>query len=389
MAYDTQGNWIPPQEASAWTDVESLRQSLRQRGDITNRELLKDLFDVGDDDWENQDWESQLRDVDRFEILKLYKDDYEDGVGFSDDWGIQFEREQGGDDLNLRDMSSHQERYRALLGDGYDIDYAHYNNNLAYRSTTAQLGNEFGFGDIRAAFSTPRQIRAAKELLDSPGYDWDAAWVKNNAMTYSDQEVEALEDFAKHNQTRHFDSDTNITTYLNPQDSRSLSTKLYEARAAGNYNELKEPGSPQFINVIAGEVPQAEYTPEGARIVTDNDVRQIYQRYWGRDYNSSEAGVGIEQWEIDHWKDQISQNNWSYDTFEQTIANAPEAKAQGVRDLGKAYFNPNAGKEAEITGKLTAEPAPINPPDLTIKSLHQGVRRPTNLGPEFSLSDNT
>ena len=119
-------------------------------------------------------------------------------------------------------------------------------------------------------------------------------------MTYSDDEIEAIEDFKKHNQTRHFDSETNITTYLNPQDSRSLSTKLYEARAAGNYNQLKEPGSPQFINVIAGEVPKAEYTPEGARIVTDNDIRQIYQRYWGRDYNSSEAGVGIEQWEIDH-----------------------------------------------------------------------------------------
>ena len=377
MAYDDQGNWIPPQEASAWTDEETLRQTLRQRGDITNRELLKDLFDAGDDDWENQDWESQLRDVDRFEILKLYKDDYYAGVGFSDDWGIQFEREQGGNDLELDDMSSHQERYRALLGDGYDIDYAHYNNNLAYRSTTAQLGKEFGFEDIRASFSTPRQIRAAKALLDAPGYAWDAAWVQNNAMTYTNGEIEALEDFKKHNQTRHFDSDTNITTYLNPQDSRSLSTKLYEAQQAGNYNQLKEPGSPQFINVIAGEVPQAEYTPEGARIVTDNDVRQIYQRYWGRDYNSSEAGVGIEQWEIDHWKDQISQNNWSYDTFEQTIANAPEAKAQGVRDLGKAYFNPNAGKEAEITGKLTAEPAPINPPDLTIRKVT--VRQPDNI----------
>ena len=39
------------------------------------------------------------------------------------------------------------------------------------------------------------EIRAAKEILDAPGYDWDAAWVQNNAMTYSDQEIEALEDF--------------------------------------------------------------------------------------------------------------------------------------------------------------------------------------------------
>ena len=383
MSYDDQGNWIPPQEASAWTDVESLRQALYQRGDLGHRELLKDLFDVGDDDWENQDWESQLRDIDRFEILKLYKEDYQAGVGFPDDWGIQFEREKGGDDLDLRDMHSAQARYRALLGDGYDIDYAHYNNNLAYRSTTERLGKEFGFADIRASFSTPRQIMAAKAILDEPGYDWDEAWVKNNAMTYSDDEIEALEDFRKHNQTRHFDPETNITTYLNPQDSRSLSTKLYEARAAGNYNQLKEPGSPQFINVIAGEVPKAEYTPEGARIVTDNDIRQIYQRYWGRDYNSSEPGKGIEQWEIDHWKDQIAQNNWTYKTFEETIANAPEAKAPGVRDKGKAYFNPNAGKEAEITGKLTAEPAPINPPDLTIRKVT--LKRPDNVPPNWTV----
>jgi len=280
-------------------------------------------------------------------------------------------------------MHSAQARYRALLGDGYDIDYAHYNNNLAYRSTTEKLGAEFGFADIRASFSTPRQIMEAKKWLDSPGYDWDEAWVKNNAMTYSDDEIEALDDFRKHNQTRHFDPETNITTYLNPQDSRSLSTKLYEARAAGNYNQLKEPGSPQFINVIAGEVPKAEYTPEGARIVTDNDIRQIYQRYWGRDYNSSEPGKGIEQWEIDHWKDQIAQNNWTYKTFEETIANAPEAKAPGVMDKGKAYFNPNAGKEAEITSKLTAEPAPINPPDLTIRKVT--LKRPDNIPPNWTV----
>ena len=389
MGYNQHGNWIPPQEATAWEDKDSLEAALKARGDLEAKENLSDLFTSGRDEWESQDWESGDLWNKRFEILKLYRDDYIKGDGqFPDNWGIQYERESGGSDLDFDDTSA-QQAYRMLMGDSYDVDYAHYNENLAYRSTVDKLGKQYGFEDNRTPFSSLRQIRAAKAILEQPGYDWDEAWVKNNAMTYSDDEVEALADFAKHNQTRHFDSKTNITTYLNPQDTRSLSTKLYEARAAGNYNQLKEPGSPQFVNVIAGEVPKAEYTPEGARIVTDNDVRQIYQRYWGRDYNSSEAGVGIEQWEIDHWKDQISQNNWSYETFEQTIANAPEAKAPGVRDLGKAYFNPNAGKEAEITGKLTAEPAPLNPPDLTIKSLHKGVRRPTNLGPEFSLSDNT
>ena len=383
MGYNQHGNWIPPQEATAWEDKDSLEAALKARGDLEAAENLSDLFTSGRDEWESQDWESGDLWNKRFDILKLYRDDYIKGDGqFQDNWGIQYERESGGNDLDFDDTSA-QQAYRMLMGDSYDVDYAHYNENLAYRSTVDKLGKQYGFADNRTPFSSLRQIRAAKAILEQPGYDWDEAWVKNNAMTYSDQEVEALADFAKHNQTRHFDSKTNITTYLNPQDSRSLSTKLYEARAAGNYNQLKEPGSPQFVNVIAGEVPKAEYTPEGARIVTDNDVRQIYQRYWGRDYNSSEAGVGIEQWEIDHWKDQISQNNWSYETFEQTIANAPEAKAQGVRDLGKAYFNPNAGKEAEITGKLTAEPAPINPPDLTIRKVT--LKRPDNVPPNWTV----
>ena len=65
----------------------------------------------------------------------------------------------------------------------------------------------------------------------------------------------------------------------------------------------------------------------------------------------------------------------AYKTFENTIANHPDAAKHG--DKGKAYFNPNAGKESEITGKLTAEPAPINPPDLTIRKVT--VKQPDNI----------
>ena len=382
------GKWIAPEAAASWgknsdsSSDQQVLQTLIDSGDLQAGQQLKDLFGFSGakEDWEQKAWETDLSTRERAQILRYYaREGYRVGGDreLADDWGIQYEREWGDE---LPDESWGQwDNYRALLGSDYHIDYAHYNENLAYRSTVERLG----FKDLRTPFNTPRQVAAAEQILREHGYDWDEAWVKNNAMTYSDQEVEAIEDFKKHNQTRHFDPKTNITTYMNPQDSRSLSTKLYEARQAGNYNELKQPGSPQFINVIAGEVPKEEYTPEGARIVTDNDIRQIYQRYWGRDYNSSEAGVGIEQWEIDHWKDQIDQNNWSYETFEQTIANAPEAKAPGVRDLGKAYFNPNAGKEAEITGKLTAEPAPINPPDLTIRKVT--LKRPDNVPPNWTV----
>ena len=386
MAYNSSGTWILPAEAAAWKDdddlkIEEIEQTLINSGDLEPGQKLKDLFGFSGrkEDWEQKEWETNLDRGERSQVLLNYaKEGYYLGGDkeLNEGWGIQYEREWDDPLDNIGDddwLDDQWDQYRAMLGAGYDIDYAHYNDNLAYRSTVERLG----FKDLRTPFNSARQIAAAERILREPGYDWDEAWVKNNAMTYNDQEVEALEDFAKHNQTRHFDPKTNITTYLNPQDNRSLSTKLYEARQAGNYNELKQPGSPQFVNVIAGEVPKEEYTPEGQRIVTDNDVRQIYQRYLGRDYNSSEKHVGIEQWEIDGWKQTIADNNWDYDTFEKTIAGSPEAKLPGNIDKGKAYFNPNAGKEAEITGKLTAEPAPINPPDLTIRKVT--VRQPDNI----------
>jgi len=378
MGYDNRGRWIPPSEASAWEDNDSLVNALRLSGELGDQERLEDIFDAGKDKWESQDWESELNEQERFEILDLYRQDYEAGRGFEDDWGIQFEREQGGGDLDLDELSA-QERYRMLLGDGYDIDYAHYNNNLAYRSTVDKLG----FKDLRVDFSTPRQIMAAKAILEQPGYDWDESWVKNNAMPYSNEEVQQLEDLKKFNQTRHFDPKTNITTYLGSGDSRSLSTKLYEARAAGNYKQLTEPGAPQNLNIVAGSAPKEAYNSEGTRMIADGDVKAMYQRYLGRDFRIDaedtvylpEGPKGIKQSEIDYWESSARLNNWTYDDLVGVIKGSAEA-SQNV-DRGKLFYNPNAGKEAEIRGKLTAEPAPLNPPDLTIRKVT--VKRPDNI----------
>ena len=377
------GKWIPPAAAEAWglndddTSDEEVLQTLIQSGDLQAGQTLKDLFGFSGDkeEWETKSWETDLQDWQRAQILRHYAEQgyYEGGSReLNQDWGIQYEREWG-DELPDNDYGQ-WDKYRALLGSDYEIDYAHYNENLAYRSTVERLG----FKDLRTPFNSARQIAAAEKILRESAYDWDKAWVQNNAMVYSDDEIEALEDFKKHNQTRHWDPDTNITTYLNPQDNRSLSTKLYEARAAGNYSELKQPGSPQFINVIANEVPDPQYTPEGARIVTDLDVRQAYQRYLGRDYNT-----GIEQWEIDHWLNEVKTQNMSFEEFNNHIANSAEAKLPGNIDKGKAYFNPNANREGEIRNKLTAEPAPINPPDLTIRKVTP--RRPDNVPPNWKV----
>jgi len=385
MPYNEYGTWILPEGAEAWEDDDDLSIKDMEATLIASRDLLEgqklvDLFGFSDEkeNWERKQWETDLDRHERAQILLHYAEQgyYEGGdKELREGWGIEYERDWEGESLgNLGSdewLDNSWDQFRVMLGPGYDIDFAHYNNNLAYRSTVKHLK----FEDLRTPFTTGRQISEATRILKDPKYNWTESWVRNNAMAYSDDEVEAMGDFMKHNQTRHFDPETNITTYLNPKDSRGLNTKLYEAKAAGDYTQLKEPGSPQFINVIAGEVPKAEYTSEGTRIVTDNDIRLMYQRYLGRDYNSSEFGVGIHQDEIDYWQKEIDKEDWDYKTFEGKIASQPEAKTN--IDKGKAYFNPNAGKEAEITDKLTAEPAPINPPDLTIRKVT--VKQPDNI----------
>ena len=389
------GKWIPPAAAEAWglndddTSDEEVLQTLIASGDLQSGQSLGDLFGFSGDkeEWETKSWETDLQDWQRAQILRHYAEQgyYEGGNReLNEGWGIQFEREWGSDGLDDDSFSDYGQwdKYRALIGSGYDIDYSHYNENLAYRSTVEQLG----FKDLRTPFTSPRQIAAAEALLRQPSYDWDEAWVKNNAMTYNDQEVEALEDFKKHNPTRHFDPETNITTYMNPQDSRSLSTKLYEARQAGNYNELKEPGSPQFIHVVAGDVPKEKYNSEGTRILADGDVRAMYTRYLGRDHSklvdvNMNLGTpahdpdAIGKDEIAYWEKSAIDNNMTYDDVLAHIKGSAEAK-QNI-DRGPVYYNPNKGKEAEITSKLTAEPAPINPPNLSIRKVT--LKRPTNI----------
>ena len=127
-------------------------------------------FSGAKEDWEQKGWETDLSTRERAQILRYYaREGYRVGGDreLADDWGIQYEREWGDE---LPDDSWGQwDNYRALLGSDYDIDYAHYNENLAYRSTVERLG----FKDLRTPFTTPRQVAAAEQILREPGYDWD------------------------------------------------------------------------------------------------------------------------------------------------------------------------------------------------------------------------
>ena len=194
--YNAAGTWILPAEAAAWKDnedleIEDMIETLRRSGDLEKDQTLEDLFGFSGrkEDWEKKAWETDLNDSQRAQILRNYAERgyYEGGDReLNDDWGIQYERDWGSEGLEDADKYNNDyDRYRALLGAGYDIDYAHYNENLAYRSTVERMG----FKDLRTPFTTPRQVASAEQILREPGYDWDEAWVKNNAMTYTDDEV--------------------------------------------------------------------------------------------------------------------------------------------------------------------------------------------------------
>ena len=112
----------------------------------------------------------------------------------------------------------------------------------------------------------------------------------------------------------------------------------------------------------------------------------MYTRYLGRDHGKlvdtnidptdpSHDATAIGKDEIAYWEQSALDNQWTYDDLVGQIKGSAEA-SQNV-DRGKLFYNPNAGKESEIRGKLTAEPAPLNPPNLTIRKVT--VKRPDNI----------
>ena len=277
-----------------------------------------------------------------------------------------------------------------MMGDGdYAVDYAHYNNNLAYRSTISEMQAEFT--DMRADFTSVRQIRNAQRILRKDGYVVDEEWTRQNAMPYTNGELEALKDFKKHNVTRHFDKEYKITTYLDPKDSRALNLKLYDARKAGNYTRMEEPAAPEWLNIVGGSAPKEEYNNDGQRIIADGDIRALYQRYLGRDYNKvvdknidpsdpTHDPDAIGKDEIAHWEAAAIHNNWTYHDVVQDLKSSAEGLQN--KDRGRIFYNPNQGKEAAIRAKLVDDPTETNaitPPSLTIRKLKGGVQKPSNL----------
>ena len=410
MPYNKHGQWYLTDEAREIlrdddAETSELEDAFRKSGDLKAGQTIVNLWDQGKDKWEDRDAEG-LTSSQIFGVLQEYEKyittgkgkDWENGVPPAGDvggveWGLGIEREKGGNDLEF-DNKDPDVIMNMLLGyhkDDYDIDYAHYNSNLAYRSTMARLHTDktLGFTDQRSNFTTRNQILRAQAILREPGYDYDDNWVRQNAMPYKDYELEAMEDFKKFNQTRHFDEEYNITTYLDQADSRALDTKLRDARSKGNFRRITEPGQPENLNIVGGSAPKEVYNAQGDRVIADGDVQSLYQRYLGRDYNKLQdknldktakdynpKAIGKD--EIAFWEKEAKDNDWTYDEVAGHIQNSDEGLQNS--DKGRLFYNPNFDKAAKISAKIAKDPTQTNaitPPTLTIRQLKGGVKKPS------------
>ena len=384
------GKWVLGEEAykvlmEEEQDEHQLISAFIKEGDLEEGDQLRDLWQQGTvDDYEKTDWETQFGSnwSRRYSILQEYAKDHDIQLPVNDQ-GLDLQRKNLDDD----DFEYDNDKLimSKMMGDGdYGVDYAHYNSNLAYRSTISEMQAEFT--DMRADFTSVRQIRNAQRILRKDGYVVDEEWTKQNAMPYTAGEIEALEDFKKHNITRHFDKEYKITTYLDPKDSRALNLKLYDARKAGNYTRMEEPAAPEWLNIVGGTAPKEEYDSEGQRIIAEGDVRALYQRYLGRDYNKvvdknidpsdpTHDPDAIGEDEIAHWEAAALHNDWSYDDVVQELKSSAEGLQN--KDRGRIFYNPNFDKEAKISAKLVDEPDAITPPSLTIRQLKGGIQKPS------------
>ena len=389
------GKWVLGEEAykvlmDQDQDEHRLISAFIKEGDLEEGDQLRDLWQQGTvDDYETTDWETQFGSnwSKRYSILQEYAKEH----------GMDLPRNDTGLDLQRKNLDDDDFEYdndklimSKMMGDGdYAVDYAHYNNNLAYRSTISEMQAEFT--DMRADFTSVRQIRNAQRILRKDGYVVDEEWTRQNAMPYTNGELEALKDFKKHNITRHFDKEYKITTYLDPKDSRALNLKLYDARKAGNYTRMEEPAAPEWLNIVGGSAPKEEYNNDGQRIIADGDIRALYQRYLGRDYNKvvdknidpsdpTHDPDAIGKDEIAHWEAAAIHNDWTYDDVVQELKSSAEGLQN--KDRGRIFYNPNFDKEAKISAKLVDDPTETNaitPPSLTIRKLKGGVQKPSNL----------
>ena len=396
MPYDSQGRWIPDPDGAKWQDdweTDEVQEYIRGQGFSS----INDMYDT--DAWRDMNPRQQV------EVLKIYQDKYH-GTKHSPAWQEDFKNEANwGFDLdrkNWDDAEPYDEDeydYQALFNAsiGGQIDFANYNNDPLWRATVDDLyasKNFPEFKDYKTSFTNARQLRAAAHTKSQWVTDSEKTaqkeWAKINAMPYTAEEQSAQEDFQKYNPTRFFDKATRTTYFLERGDHREMPIKVEEAKQNGRYSTLMEPKAPQFLNIVKGSAPQEEYHADGTRMVTDDDVKMIYQRYLGRDYrldaedvdHSGDGPKGIKQSEIDYWKQSVEDNSWSYNDFENEIKNHPDA-ARHI-DRGRIFFNPNEGKEAQIRSKLTAEPKEITPPNLTIREIGP-VKRPDYVDSNWKL----
>jgi len=383
MPYDTNGRWVPPDDAEGdWADWDRMGtedfQDLIESGQLEGVGLadmaaVRSRFDT--EDWERLDDNQKLGVLQEYQRIYGYMSD---GTRLDDQWGMDLERLEDSDmweDDGDLDINSWFESHINRTGDGHKIDYANYNDDHLYQAArnsmiqgTPEQQAVWGGGDYNDPYENAKQIRTATDIISG----WDAAkreemvaWAKENVKTLSDAERH----LTMFQQTQKFDP---VTKTMYTYESIRKDGAIDPNNPSHNALTIKQhlpPAPPRELNVVKGNAPAPTLNADGVRIAGVDDITGWYKQYLNRDVDASDPGV-------QHWLND-SNNGKSFEWIQGQIMNSQEAFDKGNKDFGATYYNPETyGSEQSITDKLVAEPAKVQAPSITIRNIGE-PKKPT------------
>jgi len=383
MPYDNRGRWVPPDDSEGdWADWDSMSnddfQRLIESGQLegvglADMNAVRSRFNT--DDWRNLDDTQKLDVLQEYQRLYSYMDE---STRFDDQWGMDLERIEDSDDWDDEDdgfnPSSWFEHHSNRSGDGHKVDYASYNEDYLYQAARRAMMNdpehsqETWTGDIHDQYENVGQLRTAADIIKG----WDEAerqiqmqWAKDNVQPYNETDAH----LRMFQQTQKFDP---VSKTMYTYESIRKDGAIDPNNPSHNALTIKQwlpPAPPTSLNIVKGNAPTPTVNADGVRIAGVDDITGWYKQYLNRDVDASDPGV-------QHWLND-SNNGKSFEWIQGQIMNSEEAHKLGNRDFGATYYNPEAyGSEQSITDKLVAEPAKVQAPTITIRSIGE-PRKPT------------
>ena len=386
MPYDTHGRWVPPDDAEGdWANWDRMStrdfQRLIQSGQLAGVGLA-DMAAVRSR-FNTEDWRS-LNDTDKLGVLQEYQRVYgfmSESTRFDDQWGLDLERLEDREDwvedpnhadknhVNVRDWFFHHSDYK---GRGHEIDFANYNEDYLYQAARQAMisgtpeQKAVWTGDIHDQYENVTQLRTAADIIKG----WDAEerevqmqWAKDNVQPYNETDAH----IRMFQQTQKFDPvSKTMYTYENIRKEGAIDPTNLRHNAL-TIKQWLPPAPPTSLNIVKGNAPTPTVNADGTRIANADDITGWYRQYLDREPDAE----GLAHWLND------SNNGKSFEWIQGQIMNSQEASNKGNKDFGATYYNPEAyGSEASITAKLVDEPAQVQAPSITIRSIGE-PKKPT------------